>query len=186
MTAAAPPQLGSSPSCNGMRGNMDPHMPQRRPAKQARRTAPRDHQPRPPRQKAGFSNQPQHHTCCDTTVRQPAENSVCRRTANTGHWPDRQPPFGHFSNEVSGERIRIAFGQIDHIGPVRNRGSHFAIHIGEHIRRNRLRHRSERNRRNIRSHSSTLPIIVRLYMRTFTHIRNHQCVTLRANQSPIH
>ena len=110
--------------------------------------------------------------------------AVERRIPGIGRIVNRL--FGHFSNEVSGERIRIAFGQVDHVGPVRNRGSHFAIHIGEHIRRNRLRHRSERNRRNIRSHSSTLPIIVRLYMRTFTHIRNHQCVTLRTNQSPIH
>ena len=60
--------------------------------------------------------------------------------------------FGYFSNEISRKRVWIAFGQINHISPTGNRGSHFAIHIGEHIRRNRLRHRSERNRRNIRSH----------------------------------
>ena len=60
--------------------------------------------------------------------------------------------FGYFSNEISRKRVWIAFGQINHISPTGNRGSHFAIHIGEHIRRNRLRHRGERDRRNIRSH----------------------------------
>ena len=60
--------------------------------------------------------------------------------------------FGHFPNEISRKCVRIAFGQINHIRSTGNRGSNLTIHIGEHIRRNRLRHRSERNRRNIRSH----------------------------------
>ena len=167
---------------------MDPHMPQHRPAKQARRTT----QPKPSTAPSTAKKAGVFPINLNTVrIAIPLFGSL-QKTWLAIEW--RIPGicrivnrfFGYFSNESAGNASGLPLAKSITSAPPATCGSHFAIHIGEHIRRNRLRHRSERNRRNIRSHSSTLPIIVRLYMRTFTHIRNHQCVTLRANQSPIH
>ena len=57
--------------------------------------------------------------------------------------------LGDVTDEIRRKGVRIAFRQIDHVGAARDGGSDLAVHVGEDIRRNRLRDRSERDRGNV-------------------------------------
>ena len=47
--------------------------------------------------------------------------------------------LGHIADEIRRERVGIAFRQVDHVGTAGDRRGHLTVHLGEHVRRNRLR-----------------------------------------------